>query len=327
MEKASRLFSEIQQQLDSKQLKPFVRTQYMRSAFQVRGAARARLLGGGGGEGAPCGAGAACAAMWLSLTILPHPVPRPLSPTSCFVSLPPTKHTIHAADGPRPHRVLHAGHQPGDDQGEPGGAPFLRHCGALVRPAGHLPPAVAVTRRAPSAPSSSPTDPCPPTLCALLCSPTWPLLHSHTTHTHPLPSHPPPTPPTQVSRPLAAHPPHRDHALPARGAGNQAGAARRRGGCCAALRCAALRLLCLLGCWACEGGWVLGALLGAGRASGCWRVCPEGGVGDGGLRELATLMHTPKDLLLLHAPQPRLALPPPPPRCAVSRCRPSGCAT
>ena len=36
VEKASRLFSEIQQQLDSKQLKPFVRTQYMRSAFQVR---------------------------------------------------------------------------------------------------------------------------------------------------------------------------------------------------------------------------------------------------------------------------------------------------
>ena len=29
------LFSEIYQQIDSKQLKPFIRTQYMRSAFQV----------------------------------------------------------------------------------------------------------------------------------------------------------------------------------------------------------------------------------------------------------------------------------------------------
>lgn len=35
--KAARLFSEIQQQIDSKQLKPFIRTQYMRSAFQVPG--------------------------------------------------------------------------------------------------------------------------------------------------------------------------------------------------------------------------------------------------------------------------------------------------
>jgi SPX domain protein involved in polyphosphate accumulation/uncharacterized membrane protein YidH (DUF202 family) len=35
IEKASVLFSEIQQQIDSKQLKPFIRTQYMRSAFQM----------------------------------------------------------------------------------------------------------------------------------------------------------------------------------------------------------------------------------------------------------------------------------------------------
>lgn len=36
IDKASALFSEIQQQIDSKQLKPFIRTQYMRSAFQAR---------------------------------------------------------------------------------------------------------------------------------------------------------------------------------------------------------------------------------------------------------------------------------------------------
>ena len=36
IDKASVLFSEIQQQIDSKQLKPFIRTQYMRSAFQAR---------------------------------------------------------------------------------------------------------------------------------------------------------------------------------------------------------------------------------------------------------------------------------------------------
>ena len=35
VEKAARLFADIQQQIDSKQLKPFIRTQYMRSAFQV----------------------------------------------------------------------------------------------------------------------------------------------------------------------------------------------------------------------------------------------------------------------------------------------------
>lgn len=33
--KAVELFSEIYQQIDSKQLKPFIRTQYMRSAFQA----------------------------------------------------------------------------------------------------------------------------------------------------------------------------------------------------------------------------------------------------------------------------------------------------
>lgn len=39
VDKAAALFSEIQLQLDAKQLKPFIRTQYMRSAFQVRGRA------------------------------------------------------------------------------------------------------------------------------------------------------------------------------------------------------------------------------------------------------------------------------------------------
>lgn len=38
IEKAAELFSEIYQQIDSKQLKPFIRTQYMRSAFQARAA-------------------------------------------------------------------------------------------------------------------------------------------------------------------------------------------------------------------------------------------------------------------------------------------------
>ncbi len=30
------LFQEVQRQIDSKQLRPFIRTQYMRTAFQVR---------------------------------------------------------------------------------------------------------------------------------------------------------------------------------------------------------------------------------------------------------------------------------------------------
>ena len=34
--KAAKLFEEISQQIDAKQLKPFIRTQYMRSAFQAR---------------------------------------------------------------------------------------------------------------------------------------------------------------------------------------------------------------------------------------------------------------------------------------------------
>jgi hypothetical protein len=36
IEKFSTLFKEMQQQIDSKQLRPFIRTQYMRTAFQVR---------------------------------------------------------------------------------------------------------------------------------------------------------------------------------------------------------------------------------------------------------------------------------------------------
>lgn len=35
VEKFSVLFKEVQQQIDSKQLRPFIRTQYMRTAFQV----------------------------------------------------------------------------------------------------------------------------------------------------------------------------------------------------------------------------------------------------------------------------------------------------
>lgn len=35
IEKFSTLFSEVRQQIDSKQLRPFIRTQYMRTAFQV----------------------------------------------------------------------------------------------------------------------------------------------------------------------------------------------------------------------------------------------------------------------------------------------------
>jgi hypothetical protein len=36
IEKFSVLFTEVRQQIDSKQLRPFIRTQYMRTAFQVR---------------------------------------------------------------------------------------------------------------------------------------------------------------------------------------------------------------------------------------------------------------------------------------------------
>ena len=34
--KFSKLFTEVQQQIDSKQLRPMIRTQYLRTAFQVR---------------------------------------------------------------------------------------------------------------------------------------------------------------------------------------------------------------------------------------------------------------------------------------------------
>jgi SPX domain protein involved in polyphosphate accumulation len=36
IENFSALFTEVRQQIDSKQLRPFIRTQYMRTAFQVR---------------------------------------------------------------------------------------------------------------------------------------------------------------------------------------------------------------------------------------------------------------------------------------------------
>jgi SPX domain protein involved in polyphosphate accumulation len=36
IERFSVLFKEVQQQIDAKQLRPFIRTQYMRTAFQVR---------------------------------------------------------------------------------------------------------------------------------------------------------------------------------------------------------------------------------------------------------------------------------------------------
>jgi SPX domain protein involved in polyphosphate accumulation len=37
IEKFTALFTEVRQQIDSKQLRPFIRTQYMRTAFQVGG--------------------------------------------------------------------------------------------------------------------------------------------------------------------------------------------------------------------------------------------------------------------------------------------------
>ncbi len=41
--KFSKLFTEVQQQIDSKQLRPMIRTQYLRTAFQARpGAPAAR---------------------------------------------------------------------------------------------------------------------------------------------------------------------------------------------------------------------------------------------------------------------------------------------
>ncbi len=44
------LFMEVYKAIDSKQLKPLVRTQYMRTAFQVRKALRGGGGGGGGGK-------------------------------------------------------------------------------------------------------------------------------------------------------------------------------------------------------------------------------------------------------------------------------------
>ena len=44
IENFSTLFTEVRQQIDSKQLRPFIRTQYMRTAFQVRGLSGFRVL-------------------------------------------------------------------------------------------------------------------------------------------------------------------------------------------------------------------------------------------------------------------------------------------
>lgn len=41
--KFSKLFTEVQQQIDSKQLRPMIRTQYLRTAFQARPGAPAAL--------------------------------------------------------------------------------------------------------------------------------------------------------------------------------------------------------------------------------------------------------------------------------------------
>jgi hypothetical protein len=46
----SELFMETLNAVDSKQLRPFVRTQYMRTAFQVRDCFYECVLGGGGGD-------------------------------------------------------------------------------------------------------------------------------------------------------------------------------------------------------------------------------------------------------------------------------------
>lgn len=112
-----------------------------------------------------------------------------------------------SADGPRPHRQLHAGHQPVHDQGEPGGAPILRAGRPLVRwsvftrsslpcsssgwPAGRVVPApaqrsVAACRRAtvqldpPAAAPSPPAAPhCPlPDLLSVCSISTCPPPHS-----------------------------------------------------------------------------------------------------------------------------------------------------
>lgn len=48
VERFSVLFKEVQQQIDAKQLRPFIRTQYMRTAFQV-GGNRGRQAGRGRG--------------------------------------------------------------------------------------------------------------------------------------------------------------------------------------------------------------------------------------------------------------------------------------
>ena len=88
IDKASVLFSEIQQQIDSKQLKPFIRTQYMRSAFQAR-----RLVGAFGNGWAEPNAMAYVRLVALATTLAPGckcPVQPPASLTSLPLMHPPS---------------------------------------------------------------------------------------------------------------------------------------------------------------------------------------------------------------------------------------------
>ena len=100
IDRAAALFSEIQQQIDAKQLKPFIRTQYMRSAFQAR--PRRLLLASAGRASRP--GWRAAVQTGAALRVSSWRRDRGLASACVNPTL------ACPADGPRPHRVPHSGH-------------------------------------------------------------------------------------------------------------------------------------------------------------------------------------------------------------------------
>jgi hypothetical protein len=96
--KALQLFSEVQKVVDAKQLKPMVRTQYMRTLFQVSLSASHAILFLLAGE-------------WVGSSVV-----------LCS----------RCADPFRSHCAHQVGHQHMYDQGEPRGGSLVHHCGPLV---------------------------------------------------------------------------------------------------------------------------------------------------------------------------------------------------
>ncbi len=107
VESVSRLFTEVQRTVDAKQLKPMVRTQYQRTAFQIPfdQSVRIRWVWGSALWG--------CKLMLDAVRCLGGPVPSTPSPL-----LTGALHSISV--------LVQPGHQRVHDQGEPGGGAYNR---------------------------------------------------------------------------------------------------------------------------------------------------------------------------------------------------------